>query len=74
MKTYSGGPYAKIIAIIHTDEPVIGYDVYHETLSSILFGPFLQINEADFIWSYDPKYQFCPYAQLSLAAAPEDVS
>jgi len=69
-KTFRGGPYSKISAIIHTDEPVIGYDSYREILSSTSFGSFVQISEAYLLFSYDPAHQYCPYVLLSLSRDP----
>jgi len=66
-KVYRGGPYSKIVAIVHTDEPVIAYESYHDPLAAESFGPFVQIQEAYFLFSYDPNHSYCPYVQLRLS-------
>lgn len=65
-KNYHGGPYSKIILLIHIDEPVISYSDYKEPLASEKFNSLRQVNEAFLVFSYDPgtKERY-PYIKLT---------
>lgn len=65
-KKYVGGPYRKIVVLIHTDEPIVNIDVCKKLLSSERFGGFRNISEAYIILSYDPNYKCCPYIKLNV--------
>lgn len=65
--TYCGGPYSKIVLVIHTDE--IALD--HETYSTILAGAVFKahtIDEVFFLFSYRPQVKTCPYVMLNVAS------
>ena len=67
-KTFKGGPYAKKILVIHTDEFRLLIDreeVYERYLPSQSFGPVQQIDEAYLLFSYEPDVGY-PYIQLPL--------
>lgn len=62
-KTYKGGPYERIVVIIHTDE--WGLDRKTEKLLDKSRLPDLeQIDEAYLIQSFDPSQNCCPYLRL----------
>ncbi|MEW6116752.1 MAG: hypothetical protein AB1553_07620 [Nitrospirota bacterium] len=63
--TYRGGPYSKIVLVIHTDE--IALD--HETYSTVLSGAAFEaqtIDGAFFLFSYRPQVKSYPHVQLNL--------
>ena len=67
-KTFKGGPYAKTILVIHTDEFRLLIDregVYERDLPSQSFGPVKQIDEAHLLFSYEPGVG-SPYIKLPL--------
>lgn len=67
-KTFNGGPYAKKILVIHTDEFRLLIDreeVYERYLPSQSFGPVQHIDEAYLLFSYEPDVGY-PYIQLPL--------
>ena len=67
-KTFKGGPYAKKILLIHTDEFRLLIDreeVYERCLPSQSFGPVKQLDEAYLLFSYEPDVG-CPYIKLPL--------
>lgn len=63
-KVYKGGPYSRIVAVIHTDEPVISFDEYSQILTEHPFGPLKQVTEA-FLVMRDA------YIHLSLERSPQ---
>jgi hypothetical protein len=65
-KQYVGGPYHKIIILIHTDEPIINYDSCRRLLCSETYGKYVNISEAYFMLSYDPNHKCCPYVRLNI--------
>lgn len=71
-KVYRGGPYSKIVAIVYTDEPVLTYASHQNLFAAESFGPFAQIQEAYFLFSYDPNYNYYPYVQLRLVGKSTD--
>ena len=67
-KTFNGGPYAKKILLIHTDEFRLLIDreeIYEQYLPSQSFGPVKQIDEAYLLFSYEPDVGY-PYIKLPL--------
>lgn len=66
-KVYRGGPYSRIVAVIHTDELVISYDEYSPVLTEHPFGPLKQVTQA-FLVMRDA------YIRLSLAKEKGDKS
>jgi len=65
-KIYMGGPYKKIVILIHTDEPTINIDSCKILFSSENFGKYRNISEAYFLLSYDPNHKCCPYIKLNI--------
>ena len=53
-KIFSGGPYANIAVVIHTDEPALIADDAREALAGVTFGPFRQLTRAYLMFSYMP--------------------
>ena len=53
-KTYHGGPYSKIIVLIHTDELIICSE-YKEPLASEKFNNIRQVDEAFLVFSDNPN-------------------
>jgi hypothetical protein len=65
-KTYHGGPYHKICILIFSDERVVTYGTCADVLKASEFGPFKNISEAYFMFSYDPGFGYCPYMKLTI--------
>ena len=68
-KTYHAGPFWSIVVVIHCDEFTIKSDAYLPMLNRARFGPFRQINEVYFLFSYEPDVQGYPYTKLFLKRA-----
>ena len=66
-KVFHGGPYAKKIFVIFTDEIILlaSQEEYKKGLLGQFFGPVEQINEAYFLFSYD-GIDRCPYIKLCI--------
>ncbi len=60
------GEYAKIILIIHTDEPDLTYERCCEWLENEIFCSLGQIVEAYLIFSYDPMVRGYPCIRLKV--------
>lgn len=73
-KLFHGGPYKKLILIIHTDEFVINFQTLQPILETYQFKKTNQITEAYLLFSYDPEIghryctTYCPYIQLKISA------
>ena len=67
-KTFHGGPYAKKILVIFTDEYTLFSSrfEYAKLLPKRSFGPVKQIDEAYFLFSYAGSDEGYPYIKLSL--------
>lgn len=64
-KELRGGPYARYVAVIHTDEPLLLRCQAEEWLAGHTFGPFRQLDEAYFLYSYEPEEGYV-YSHLEL--------
>jgi len=53
-KSYQGGPYVKLILVIHTDEPEITPERYISVIQQHTFEGMRQIDEAYLLFSYNP--------------------
>lgn len=67
-KTFHGGPYKKLILVIHTDEFVINFQTLKPVLETHEFGKTNQITETYLLFSYDPEINHFPYIQLKIVA------
>jgi len=65
-KIYNGGPYSKVICVIHTDEYTIRYSDCARHLADKPFVGLHQIDEAYLLFSFDPDQNCCPYIKLRL--------
>lgn len=63
--TYVGGPYSKIVLVIHTDEIALDHETYCNVLSAPSFDTQV-IDEAFFIFSYRSQVKGYPYVQLNV--------
>ncbi len=63
-KKYYGGPYSRIIVLIHTDEPVINFNQHAEILISMEFNALMQVNEAYLLFPYDSSLVGCAVRTL----------
>jgi hypothetical protein len=60
-----GGPYAGgYVVIIHTDEPVLSFDVAAGFLTGHSFSAPTHVSRAYLLFSYDPAREKCPYMEL----------
>ena len=67
-KTFHGGPYKKLILVIHTDEFVIDFQTLKPILETHAFRKTNQITGAYLLFSYDPEISHFPHIQLKIAA------
>lgn len=65
-KQFHGGPYARRITIIFTDEITIQYEAYRDALMQHQFQNLPQTDEAYFLFSYNGEDR-CPYVRLKIA-------
>lgn len=65
-KTYHGGPYARLIVCLFTDEPMLSLAQAKAELGSQRFGPFAQLSGAYLLFSYDPSTKTYPLLNLEL--------
>lgn len=65
--TYFGGPYSKIILVIHTDEIALDHETYSNVLSAPSFDTEV-INEIFFLFSYRPEVKGYPYVKLKITS------
>ncbi len=63
-KTYHGGPYVNTLVCLFTDEPMLTFDFVKAELTSISFGPFLQLTSAFLLFSYEPVSKSYPVIAL----------
>lgn len=66
-KTFHGGPYKKLILVIHTDEFVLDFQTLKPVLETHEFRKTNKIAEAYLLFSYDPEIERFPYIQLKFA-------
>jgi len=66
-KTFHGGPYKKLILVIHTDEFVLDFQTLKPVLETHEFRKTNKIAEAYLLFSYDPEIERFPYIQLKIA-------
>lgn len=62
---YVGGPYSNIVVVIHSDEMVVVHSTCAGALRSRTYDKPNVINEAYFLFSYDPAFEYCPYIKLN---------
>jgi len=65
-KDYHGGPYQKIIVVIHTDEYSMNYKTYAAGLEEAVFPNYSLIDEAYLLFSVNPAEECCPYIKLNI--------
>ena len=65
--TYFGGPFYKIVLVIHTDELVLDHEAYSTILSEARFET-QKIDEVFFLFSYRPQVETYPYVRLKVAS------
>lgn len=64
---YVGGPYTKVILVIHSDEIALDYEEY----STVLSEPEFETNTIDeviFLFSYRPHVKTYPYVELKVTS------
>lgn len=67
-KTFHGGPYKRLILVIHTDEFVLDFQTLKPFLEICEFKKTNQISEVYLLFSYDPEISHFPHIQLKIAA------
>ena len=65
-KSFHGGPFAKLILVIHTAEPEIISEDYFTSLKDHVFPQTSQITESYFLYPYNPNIKRYPFAKLSI--------
>jgi len=69
---YNHTDYSKVILVIFTDEPTLRYKNYIKSLSIHQFPKMKQIDEAYFLFSFDPyERERCPFTRLRLGGNSE---
>jgi hypothetical protein len=63
--TYFGGPYSKIVLVIHTDEIVLDHETYSTCLSETTFVT-QKINEVFFLFTFSGQMDTYPYVRLKV--------
>ena len=63
---YFGGPYFKIILVIHTDEIALDHERYCNILAGTVFDA-QKIDEVFLLFSYRPQIKTYPYVRLNLS-------
>ena len=66
IKVFYGGPYEKIILLIHTDEPFLPYEEFEKHISTHCFNKTDKIDDVYLFFSYSPKLACCPYIKLKI--------
>lgn len=66
-RVYEGGPYAEVVVVIHTDEPLLVRERCEEWLTNYRFGPFGTITTGYLLYPYQPPSGY-PYRRLFGAA------
>jgi hypothetical protein len=66
-KHFQGGPYSKIVLVIHTDEPMVRSADCDSILRGQVFGRCRQITEVYLLLSYAPGLKAYPYFRLEVA-------
>ena len=60
-----GGPYdAGYVVVVHTDEPLLSYEVVKSFLKEHSFPPCRHVSRAFLVLSWDPREDRCPYVEL----------
>jgi hypothetical protein len=65
-KNYYGGPYSKIILVIHTDEPLVRAMDCDSILRGQIAGRCKQITDCYLLLSYNPGLKSYPYFKLEI--------
>jgi hypothetical protein len=64
---YVGGPYSKVILVIHSDEIALDHEAYSTVLSEPSFETNI-IDEVIFLFSYRPQVKTYPYVELKVTS------
>lgn len=68
-KSLRGGPYQHFWVCLFTDEMMLTPEKAFEELTGVEFGPFDQITDAFFLFSYVPGKETYPFLRLNLRAS-----
>jgi hypothetical protein len=66
-KKFHGGPYSKIILVIHTDEPLLRLTDCVSALAGQIVGQCRQITDCYLLMSYSPGLKSYPYFRLAVS-------
>lgn len=66
-KKFQGGPYSRVVVVIHTAEPVVTYREFGPVLGKHVFPALKQLDEAYLLFSYDPSQKRAPHVRLRIA-------
>jgi len=69
-KKFHGGPYGRIVVVVHTDEPAIQWTACHDAVPSHPIEALTQVTEAYLVFSWDPATQSCPVVPIRLGEQP----
>jgi hypothetical protein len=67
--TLQGGPYQRYWLVIHCDEPELEYERVQILLNDWPGAATTLIDDAFLLFSYDPRYDLCPYIRLPVKRA-----
>lgn len=63
---FGGGPYAKKVLIIFTDEKMVTFQEYGQSIVEKTFPKTQQLTDIYLLFSYDPGLKYCPVIPLKL--------
>ena len=67
-KHFNGGPFAKTVVCLFTDEPMLTPPQVRDELRTASFGPFSQVTAAYLVMSYDPSSKSYPVVPLQVTS------
>jgi hypothetical protein len=65
-KKYLGGPYSRLLIVVHTAEPVITCDVVVQALNGHVIRGLRQVTDAMVVMKYEGGVRRCPYLRLAI--------
>jgi len=66
LKEFHGGPFSKVVLVIHTDEPLLSHADCEKILRGKKFGPCKKITDIYIIFSDVLGREFYPFIQLDM--------
>lgn len=67
-KKFLGGPYEKLVLVIHTAEPVLTFDELKPVLYAHAFEATVNLTDVFLLSQYEPATKGYPYIKIKIAA------